>query len=49
MTKDELMRENSENIQEHADEIAKQAADLGNELKKSLQDTFKNSNFIKIK
>jgi hypothetical protein len=50
MNMDELMRENSENIQEHADELAKQAAaDLGNELKKSLQDTFKNSNFIKIK
>jgi uncharacterized Zn finger protein (UPF0148 family) len=50
MTKDELMRENSENIQEHADEIAKQArADLGRELKKNLQDAFKDSKFIKIK
>lgn len=50
MTKDELMHENSENIQEHVDEIAKQAtADLGNELKKALQDAFKNNKFIKIK
>lgn len=50
MTKDELRHENSENIQEHANEIAKQAsADLGDELKKSLQDAFKNNKFIKIK
>jgi len=50
MTKDELMRENYENIREHADEIAKQATeDLGRELKKTLQDAFKNSKFIKIK
>lgn len=50
MTKDDLMYENSENIQEHADEIAKQATvDLGNELKKTLQDAFKNGKFIKIK
>lgn len=50
MTRDELMRENSENIQEHADEIAKKAvAELGDELKKALRDTFKNNKFIKVK
>ncbi|KVC56705.1 hypothetical protein WT10_31160 [Burkholderia stagnalis] len=50
MIEDELIRENSENIQEHADEIAKQAiADLGNELKKTLQDAVKSNKFIKIK
>lgn len=47
MTKDELMHENSENIQKHADEIAKQAtADLGMKLKKTLQDAFKKSKLI---
>jgi transposase-like protein len=50
MTKDVLMHENSENIQEHANEVAKQGADdFGRELTKTLQDAFKNSKFIKIK
>ena len=50
ITRDELMHDNSENVQEHTDEIAKQAAgDFGKELKRSLQDAFKGSKFIKIK
>lgn len=50
ITKDELINENSENIQEHAGEVARQAIpDLERELKKTLQNAFKNSKFIKIK
>ena len=49
MSRDELMHENSENIQEHAAEIARQATtDLAQELRKSLQDALKGSKYIKI-
>jgi predicted RNA-binding Zn-ribbon protein involved in translation (DUF1610 family) len=50
LTRDELIRENSENIDEHVKEIGKQVAeDLGRELKKSLADAFKGSKHIKVK
>jgi len=50
LTRDELIRENSENIDEHVKEIGKEVtADLGRELKKKLADTFKGSKFIKVK
>lgn len=50
LTRDELISENGENIQKHVEEIGKQAAqDLGQQMKKSLQDAFKGNKFIKIK
>lgn len=50
LTSEELIHENSENIQKHVEEIGQQAAqDFGQRLKKSLQDEFKNNKFIKIK
>lgn len=50
LTQDDLIRENSENLSEHANEIAKQAVeDFGGQLKKSLIDAFKGNEFIKIK
>lgn len=50
ITSDELIRENSENIDEHLNEIKKEVAkDVVSELKKQLAFAFKGSNFIKIK
>jgi len=50
LTHDELIRENSENINEHVKEIEKEVTeDLGREIKKQLVDAFKGSKFIKIK
>lgn len=49
-TRDELIRENSENINEHVKEIGKEATtDLARELKKQLAETFKGNKFIKVK
>lgn len=50
MTKDELLQENSENIQEHISEVGKQVTDdLAKELKASLKKAFKGSKSIRIK
>jgi len=50
VTRDELIRENSENIDEHLSETKKELTkDLSNELKKQLASAFKNSKFIKFK
>lgn len=50
LTKDELVRENSENIQEHVSEIGKQVTeDLAKELKASLKEAFTGSKNIRIK
>lgn len=50
ITRDELIRENSENIDEHVIEIGKEVTeDLGRELKKQLVSAFKGSKFIKVK
>lgn len=50
MTKDELLQENSENIQEHISEMGKQVTDdLAKELKASLKKAFKGSKNIRIK
>lgn len=50
LTRDELIRENSENIDEHVKEIGKEATtDLARELKKQLAETFKGNKFIKVK
>ncbi|MXS86337.1 hypothetical protein ABO04_10650 [Nitrosomonas sp. HPC101] len=50
ITRDELIRENSENINEHVNEIKKEMTeDVANELKKQLASVFKGSKFIKIK
>lgn len=50
ITRDELLRENSENIDEHLNEIKKEATkDITTELKKQLVSAFKGSKFIKIK
>lgn len=50
ITRDELIRENSENIDEYVNEIKKEVAkDVANELKKQLEAAFKGSKFIKIK
>ncbi len=50
LTRDELIRENNENIDEHVKEIGKEVTrDLERELKKQLADALKGSNFIKIK
>jgi uncharacterized Zn finger protein (UPF0148 family) len=50
LTRDELIHENSENINEHLQEIKKEVTkDLGRELKKQLSAAFRGSRFIKIK
>ncbi len=50
LTRDELIRENSENINEHVKEIGKEVTeDLGRELKKQLAAAFKGNKFIKVK
>lgn len=50
ITRDELIRENSENVDEHVKEIGKEVAkDFALELKKQLASAFKGSKFIKIK
>lgn len=50
ITRDELIRENSESIDEHVKEIGKEVKnDLALELKKQLASAFKGSKFIKIK
>lgn len=50
ITQEDLRTANSENIDEHLKEIQVQVVqDLQKELKKSLQDAFKGSKFIKIK
>lgn len=50
ITRDELIRENSENIDEHVKEIGHEVAnDLALELKKQLASAFKGSKFIKVK
>lgn len=50
MTKDELIHENSENIEVHASEVGKEVLDdLAKEMKKSLKKAFRGSKNIKIK
>lgn len=50
IARDELIRENSENIDEHVKEIGKEVTnDLALELKKHLAAAFKGSNLIKVK
>ena len=49
-TKDELMRENSENINEHFSEIKSEASkDMAKELKDSLKKAFRGNKNIKFK
>ncbi len=50
ITKAELIRENTENIDEHVKEIKVQVVeDLQHQLKQSLVDAFKDNEYIKIK
>ncbi len=50
MTKDELIHENSENINEHVFEIGKQAVDdVAKEMRKSLKKAFNGNKNIKFK
>ena len=50
ITKDELIQENSENITEHMKEMGNQVTkDLANEIKESLNKTFKGNKNIRIK
>lgn len=50
ITCDELIRENTENIEEHVKEVGKQVTDdLALELKKKLSSAFKGSKFTKVK
>jgi len=50
ITCDELIRENSENIDEHVKEIGKEVTnELALELKKQLASAFKGSIFIQVK
>ncbi len=50
ITRDALVRENSENIDEHMNEIKNEVTkNLANELKKQLVSAFKSSKFIKVK
>lgn len=47
---DDLIQENSENINEHMEEIKKEVTkDVATELKRQLSSAFKNSKFIKVK
>ena len=49
-TKDELIRENSENIDEHISEIGRQTTkDAAEELRKSLKKAFQGNKNITIK
>lgn len=50
ITREELQRANSENINAHLDEIGKEAvADLTKKLNKSLADAFRGNKFIKVR
>lgn len=50
MTKDELIHENSENINEHMEEIGKKAVDdIAKDMRKSLKKAFSGNKNIKIK
>lgn len=50
ISKENLKRANSENIEAHLKEIREEVAkDIQKEFKKSLQNAFKGSQFIKIK
>lgn len=50
ITRDELIRENCENIDEHVNDIKDELIkDVANELKKQLASNFNGSKFIKIK
>lgn len=50
ITRAELIRENSENIDEHMNEIKKEVTEeLASELRKQLASAFKNSKLIKVK
>lgn len=50
ITRDELIRENSENIDEHVKEMDKEVTEeLGRELKKQLAAAFRGNKFIKVK
>lgn len=50
ITKADLIRENTENIDEHAKEIKVQVVeDFQRQLKQSLADAFKGNKFIKVK
>jgi predicted RNA-binding Zn-ribbon protein involved in translation (DUF1610 family) len=49
-TRDELIRENSENIDEHIKEMGKEVTEeLGREIKRQLVKAFKDNKFIKVK
>lgn len=49
-SKDDLIRESSENISEHVREIGDEISkDLANELRKTLKNAVRGSKFIKIK
>lgn len=50
ISRDELILENSENIDEHVKEIGKEVTEeLGRELQKQLAASFKGNKFIKVK
>lgn len=50
LTKDELIRENSANIEEHASEIGKEAmGDFAKEMKKIFKKTFSGNKYIKFR
>lgn len=50
ISKDELIRENSENISETVTEIGRDVAkDMADELRKTLKNAFRGNKFIKIK
>jgi len=50
LTKDELLRENSENIHEHVREISEQVKeDVAKELRESLKKAFKGNKNFRIK
>ncbi len=50
LPKDELIRENEENISEHVEEIGKEVVkDIAEDLKKLLKNAFRDSKHIKIK
>lgn len=50
ITRDDLIHENSESIDEHLNELKKEVTrDIADELKKQLASAFKGSKFIQIK
>jgi len=50
LLKDELIRENEENISEHVEEIGKEVVkDMADELRKSFKNAFRGSKNIKFK